>query len=547
MRCLVGEGPGHSFPDANEQLSGNKAGPSASAPAKNIGFVSNYQSELVLGRQGDQRHPGRHPRRHGIVRGDDAAIDQRAGRRVLRVRPLVLGSARADTAKPALHARGELVRLCPQRVVARSSAERTIYNSLQDAGCTWATYDFDSNEVLNFSQVSSETAQLQALRQGLRGRREVGEAAELLVHRAEVLQQAISRPTRSTHRRTPATATTSSPTSTTRSGANPDVWMKSALIVTYDEHGGFYDHVVPPSKGIPNPDGINSPPPGDTASWVPKFAFDRLGMRVPAVIASPWVAKGQVDSTAYQHTSALATLKSLFALPKFLTARDAHARPFDGLFQKASKARTDTPATLPRVPLPKITVPKTDPAHPANQPLDETQKGNPAWRARPDGPVASRRTDARHAAEDTRRGIRPHPKALPAALRPQVAPDEDASRRGYVDQEVLHHARILVRQDVAVVHRFAGPLLEVHADGHHTPRRNPDRVEKRPRRVVRHLRIRRIGLVGQRQRLEVIDVDVEWMALGSAMVLAERFPGSRFPWCLTPSPAAPPLRRRSCC
>lgn len=69
--------------------------------------------------------------------------------------------------------------------------------------------------------------------------------------------------------------------------SNADVWMKSALIVTYDEHGGFYDHVVPPSNGIPSPDGINSPPPGDSASWVPKFGFDRLGMRVPAVIASP--------------------------------------------------------------------------------------------------------------------------------------------------------------------------------------------------------------------------------------------------------------------
>jgi len=81
-----------------------------------------------------------------------------------------------------------------------------------------------------------------------------------------------------------------------------------------------------------------------------------------------------VDSTPYQHTSALATLKNLYGLPKFLTARDASARPFDSLFQKASKARTDTPQTLPRVPLPKITVPKSDPAHPANQPLDETQK-----------------------------------------------------------------------------------------------------------------------------------------------------------------------------
>ena len=156
--------------------------------------------------------------------------------------------------------------------------------------------------------------------------------------------------------------------------SNVDVWNQTVLIVTYDEHGGFYDHVVPPSQGVANPDGINSPPPGDTASWVPKFGFDRLGFRVPAVIASPWVARGSVDSTPYQHTSVLATLKSLYGLPAFLTKRDAQAKAFDGLFQKASKPRTDTPQTLPRVPLPKITVAKSDPAHPANQPLDETQK-----------------------------------------------------------------------------------------------------------------------------------------------------------------------------
>ena len=44
------------------------------------------------------------------------------------------------------------------------------------------------------------------------------------------------------------------------------------------------------------------------------------------------------------------------------------------MFQKATKARTDTPEKLPRVPLPKIEVSKDHPAHPANQPLDETQK-----------------------------------------------------------------------------------------------------------------------------------------------------------------------------
>jgi phospholipase C len=61
------------------------------------------------------------------------------------------------------------------------------------------------------------------------------------------------------------------------------VWEKTALIITYDEHGGFYDHVPPPT-GVPNPDGLN-------ATDDP-FDFTRLGVRVPAIVVSPWVKKG---------------------------------------------------------------------------------------------------------------------------------------------------------------------------------------------------------------------------------------------------------------
>ena len=49
---------------------------------------------------------------------------------------------------------------------------------------------------------------------------------------------------------------------------------------SYDEHGGFADHVRPPSKNVPNPDGINAPN---------GFKFDRLGVRVPTLAISPWI------------------------------------------------------------------------------------------------------------------------------------------------------------------------------------------------------------------------------------------------------------------
>ncbi|MCW3052594.1 MAG: non-specific phospholipase [Chthonomonadales bacterium] len=125
--------------------------------------------------------------------------------------------------------------------------------------------------------------------------------------------------------------------------SNDVVWNKSVLIITMDEHGGFYDHVVPPAA--PNPDGIDAS----------NFQFDRLGVRVPAVIASPWIPAGTVDSTSYQHTSILATLKNLYGLANSLTKRDASANAFDKLFSEATP-RTDTPQTIagaPHVPTPR--------------------------------------------------------------------------------------------------------------------------------------------------------------------------------------------------
>jgi phospholipase C len=101
-----------------------------------------------------------------------------------------------------------------------------------------------------------------------------------------------------------------------RNGAG---WAETLFIITYDEHGGLYDHVVPP-PAVP-PDASNSD----------GFAFDRYGVRVPAVLVSPWIAAGSIvrPSTGAQypfdHTSILATLRSLFSLGTPLTKRDAVA------------------------------------------------------------------------------------------------------------------------------------------------------------------------------------------------------------------------------
>jgi phospholipase C len=120
---------------------------------------------------------------------------------------------------------------------------------------------------------------------------------------------------------------------------NSPHWERSLLVVTYDEHGGFFDHVAPPSAVAP----------GDITSDVDNdhhgFGFTQLGVRVPAVIVSPLIAKGTIDHTVYDHASIPATLETLFGM-KPMTKRDSAANGFLHLLTLSS-ARTDAPTSLP--------------------------------------------------------------------------------------------------------------------------------------------------------------------------------------------------------
>ncbi len=90
--------------------------------------------------------------------------------------------------------------------------------------------------------------------------------------------------------------------------ANDDLWQTTALLITYDEHGGIYDHVIPPAC---TPDGFVAQPK-DTGTPDP-FRFDRLGVRVPAILVSPWIPKGTVvDGRIFEHASIPATVTRFF-------------------------------------------------------------------------------------------------------------------------------------------------------------------------------------------------------------------------------------------
>ncbi|MEA2441689.1 MAG: phospholipase [Thermoleophilaceae bacterium] len=117
------------------------------------------------------------------------------------------------------------------------------------------------------------------------------------------------------------------------------VWDTSLLIVTYDEHGGFYDHATPPQ----------ATPPGDGGekSGYDKygFRFDQYGVRVPAVVVSPLIPRNLIDHSTYDHSSIPATLNYLFGLDP-LTERDAQANGVQTLLS-LSDPRTDTPEEMP--------------------------------------------------------------------------------------------------------------------------------------------------------------------------------------------------------
>ncbi len=88
---------------------------------------------------------------------------------------------------------------------------------------------------------------------------------------------------------------------------NANLWASTALLVVYDEHGGIYDHVVPPAC---TPDQFQASA-NDTGTGMP-FAFDRLGVRVPAILISPWIPKGTVVDRAFDHASIPGTVTKFF-------------------------------------------------------------------------------------------------------------------------------------------------------------------------------------------------------------------------------------------
>jgi phospholipase C len=123
---------------------------------------------------------------------------------------------------------------------------------------------------------------------------------------------------------------------------NSPQWEKLALFITYDEHGGYYDHVPPPPAVIPD-----DTPPDLTLSAKGTFPakFDRYGFRVPMTVVSPWGQPNYVSHKVADHTSVLAFIEHKWNLPP-MTHRDAAAWDLSDMFD-ISQRRLAAPIKLP--------------------------------------------------------------------------------------------------------------------------------------------------------------------------------------------------------
>ncbi|KAI9594400.1 phosphoesterase family-domain-containing protein [Syncephalis fuscata] len=115
-------------------------------------------------------------------------------------------------------------------------------------------------------------------------------------------------------------------------------WNKTLLIFTYDEHGGYYDHVPTPLANVPSPDGKT----GVKGESGEGFRFDRLGIRVPTILISPWIRRGSVyhEPQGPQPTSQF--------------EHHEWAGAIEPVLAELTKMRTDCPMKLPDISLPSL-------------------------------------------------------------------------------------------------------------------------------------------------------------------------------------------------
>jgi phospholipase C len=328
--------PGEGFMNTNAQLFGTTT-PAAGAQATNGGFITNFGATLKT----QQNETG--AALPGTVETDIMGMYAPSQLPVLSalakgyaVCDLWFGSAPTETIPNRAFAlmgtsQGHL------EDSVRVYTAPSIFTLLSAHGCTWALYGYDQAPLEK--QVVADISQAPAGNfgqfQDFKNAVQAGTLANFVF-----LEPSWGSKGNSQHPNYDVSAGEAliSQVYTTLFGSK--VWNQTLLIITYDEHGGCFDHVPPPS---------NATPPDNLAGQF-GFPFTRFGPRVPTVLVSPWIAAGTVyrvpqsgsaAPTPFDHTSILKTVENRFGLPA-LTKRDAAAPDVSGVLTLTT-ARTDNP------------------------------------------------------------------------------------------------------------------------------------------------------------------------------------------------------------
>ena len=132
-------------------------------------------------------------------------------------------------------------------------------------------------------------------------------------------------------------------------------WPTTLFVLTYDEHGGYFDHVPPPAALVPD-----SIPPFVAEGESTYDGYARYGFRVPALVASPYALPGGLTHSVYDQTSILAMVERKWNLPS-MTYRDANANDLTGFLDM--RALSANAPTFPEVDIGRFSFPAPSRAH----------------------------------------------------------------------------------------------------------------------------------------------------------------------------------------
>jgi phospholipase C len=343
---MPGADPGEGYMATNDQLYGSIDAPASGLAAPGQGFVKDFAYTLAW----QSKEPASWPIVTGTVEGDIMGCFTPAALPVLSA--LAAGYAVCDQWFASVP-----TETMPNRAFAAAATSQghmddkthtftspTIFGLLDAAGLGWSVYGYDDEPLTKatFTQISSAAA-------GHFGKFTDFQAAAAA---GTLPPYTFLEPDWS------STGNSQHPNYDVALGeqlihdvyeallAGPG-WPGTLLVITYDEHGGCFDHVPPPWGA--------TPPDSTVADTIPPFGFDRFGVRVPAVLVSPLIAPGTVyrvpaGGMPLDHTSILRTVEQRWNLPT-LTARDAAAPAFGDVLTLTTP-RTDDVLAQVTVPPP---------------------------------------------------------------------------------------------------------------------------------------------------------------------------------------------------